>query len=228
MTPEVVTVPHLAHFIQVDWAIDWRSQSSGTGNSGNNQFVYNAFPRFVGRPQVHLHRSEIAEWRSILASVKGRANVLRMPMVDPAGFDYIRAAELDGVNPATGISFSTGEPFSTGYGFRYTPLVLAAEAAAQGATEIVVDESSTAASVSVGQFLSYDDWPMVVRWRQAEGSNYRLGVEPSLRTAIAAGEPISLLAYGRFQVIEANTFPLPYQANQVSTPRFALVEWLNR
>lgn len=114
-----ITIPlDLMLASNVNWDIDWRGQSSGETNSGSRQIVYNAFPRWIGKPKMSLEGDQIGKWRAIRARAQGRHNVYRVPMVDPLSFDFDlvrKDVSQDGINN------TANAPFSTGKGFQYTP-----------------------------------------------------------------------------------------------------------
>jgi len=92
--------------------------------------------------------------------------------------------------------------------------------------EIVVDETDAPAPIKVGQILSHADFPFAVSWRMDEGDGLvRLGVEMPLRRAIPAGDPVSLIAFGLFELAgEAPRWG--YDLSRVSRETIALQEWL--
>ena len=73
MQRQVFTVPpSLMRAMHFDWDIEWRGQPASDRTSGNTQIVYNAFPRWVGSPQVLLRNEQIRTWRAFRASAQGR------------------------------------------------------------------------------------------------------------------------------------------------------------
>lgn len=219
MQRPIITIPDgfLRH-LRMNWDIDWRGQGAGETTGGNTQVVFNAFPRWIGQPEVFLHGAEITQWRAIRAQAQGLLGIYRVEMIDPLGF----------TDPMIGstIPFSTGQTFSTGQGFAYSPFVTAMVDVPAGASEIVV--TATAAPV-VGQIMSHKDWPFVITYVTPEGgSYYRLGVQMPLRAAITAGDLLDLRAFGLFEVTEGAAGNPAYGASRVSTISLSFREVLNR
>lgn len=217
--PAIVTVPiALMRATAIDWHIDVRGQSAGAGNSGVTQVVFNRFPRWIGAPKLLLRDGLIAQWRAFIWHLEGRANVLRIPMIDPAGL----------IPQREGVPFANGQPFATGQGFAYSPFVLCPEGAAAGAGSLLVDASTADALLKPGMILSHDDWPMGVTSVETEGALVRLGVRPHLRRAIPAGAIISLAASGLFLLEDDLSGAVSYEKAMMGRPTLNLVEWLGR
>lgn len=197
-----------------DWDIDWRGQSAGVGNDGNGQTIYNRFPQWIGSPTIALHKELIDHWRALRSRAQGRVRAYRVPMID----------RTRGTGQAD-VTFSTGARFSTGRGFAYLPAAICAATAAAGATELLLMERDEA--VEVGQFMSCDDWPFLVTWKDREGANVRIGVEMPLRRPIPAGAEVMLRATGLFMATDDTMGNPSFTAEApVSTPQLSFREWL--
>lgn len=216
---EIITVPlALMRATAIDWHIDVRGQSAGAGNDGSTQVVFNRFPRWTGAPKLLLRGGLMAAWRAVIWQLEGRANVLRVPMIDPAGILPRRE----------GIPFATGQRFATGQGFAWSPFVLAPEGAAAGSDSLLVDPATTEEELRPGMILSHDDWPMGVTFVAPEGGLLRLGLRPKLRRAIPAGAQVSLAASGLFTLEDDLSGALSYEKAMLARPVLNLVEWLAR
>ena len=148
-------------------------------------------------------------------------------MIDEAVFS--RAKVLSLAQITRGVPFSTGAYFSTGAGFDAGPFIAAAEAAEVGASEIRVTTTTAALVPVLGQILSADDWPMAVTHVVPEDGNvYRLGIQMPLRAAIAQGDPIRLVAMGRFELLDDLAGRAAYGLDLVSTPTISFREVLTR
>lgn len=228
MTRPLVTVPlDLLTATEVDWDIDWRGQPGSESTADTTQVVYNRFPRWVGALSLVQPPEIIGRWRALRWSAQGRAGIYRLPMLDPAIFD--RAAVLGGMDAELGIPFSTGSYFSTGHGFYAGPFVAAAEAAAAGATELRLTIPEAGLVPVPGQIVSADDRPMGVTCVVDEGGGtYRIGIQMPLRAAISAGDAISLVGIGRFEVLTDMAGRAGYGLNRVSTPGIEFREVLDR
>lgn len=225
MQRSIVTFPRsLLRMMRMDWDIEWRGQGVGAFNSGVTQVVYNAFPRWVGSPKVHLHNTAIRQFRAIRHAAQGRRHVFRVPMVDPIGFDMLSAG---GVTLSQGAPFSTAATFSTGQGLAYAPFALAVGAASAGATQLRIDVSPTGVAPVPGQHMSHDDRPFVVTWSDlVSGTIYDVGIQMPLRAAISDGDEVRLEAVGLFEVVEEQGGNPSYDRNRRAQPEIQLREWL--
>lgn len=168
-----ITIPlELMLSTNVSWDIDWRGQSSGESNAGSRQIVYNAFPRWVGKPKLALEGQQIAEWRAIRARAQGRRGVYRVPMVDPLSFDYgsLRKDILQ-----QGIPNVNNNTFSTGKGMAYAPFWRVSPeppgvmdtnnegyVPSAGDQQIWIDASDLDSKPKIGGIYSIRDYPFVV------------------------------------------------------------------
>ena len=223
MERPIITIPRgfLKH-LNMSWDIDWRGQSAGEQTGGGTQVVYNAFPRWIGSPEIALYREEIREWRAIRAQARGRTGIYVVEMCDPVGFAQ--------ANPyPDGIPFSNGQPFSTGYGWQYEPMFYGVGFNKIGAETIRVNVAGMGIAPVAGQIMSHDDWPFVVT-TVAEVSTgiYDLGIEMPLRAPIRSGDPILLKPRGRFEVLEDTTGNPAYGASRYSQVQLEFREVLTR
>lgn len=228
MQRDVITIPHgLMRPTSLDWDIDWRGQSAGDSTTGISQVIYNAFPRWIGSPQIFLSQAAIPQWRAIRLSLQGRRNVLRVRMCDIA---FGRAQTgLTQEELSEGLSFSSGVRFETGKGVFADPFCVATADAAAGATQITVDVSSHGVAPIAGQIMSADDWPFAVTAVTNEGSNvYTLDVTMPLRAAITAGDYVMMNGYGRFELTDERTGLAAYDITRTARPTVSLQEVIAR
>lgn len=167
-----ITVPlSLMVDTAVSWDIDWRGQSSGETNSGSRQIVYNAFPRWVGRPKLALVGEQIAQWRAIRARAQGRRSVYRVPMIDPLSFDY---SLISASVRRSGRPDSYNGRLTTGMGFQYAPFCPvvpepegvidgagAGTLPAAGSQHVWVDTGPAVATPKIGGIYSANDLPFI-------------------------------------------------------------------
>ncbi|SMO64093.1 hypothetical protein [Paracoccus laeviglucosivorans] len=217
MVNNVITIPHgVMRVLNCDWDIDWRSQSAGEGAEGSEQIFLQPFPRWIGTPQLILHGEAIRLWRATRAKARGRANVYRVPLLEKSNLPN-----------AYGQADSRGRPLNGNYGDGPTvPLV---NAAAPGATSIVVTETFHRAGI--GRYISIADWPYLVVDRQRVGpgsANWILTIEMPLRRAAAAGATVNLIAHGLFRAREDTMGNPEVGLGDVSTPQLSFAEWINR
>lgn len=218
MIRSIIDVPlPFMRSLLVDWRPDWRGQPPATGTDGSEQVVYNAFPRFVGRPQLVLPPDMVGDWRALVLRGQGRVNAWRMRMVDPVVAPWWQGGGWSSIWSA----------FRAGLYVEPRPQVPCAAGVAAGATSIVVDETLAPRPVPVGCYLSYDDWPFAVTGRSGSGAATTLQVT-LLRKAIPPGGQIDLIARGVFLgTSDAMGFP-EYGVDRVARPQLDLVEWITR
>lgn len=216
MQREIIDVPlPLMRVTACDWMIDWRNQSAGDGIDGE-QIVMSRFPRYVGAPAVLLRPEVILAWRAIMTRAQGRRNALRVRMVDPLSARF-----------ASGSALSDIEALRLDQYIEPRPQILAVGASAAGAATIVIDERLATQPVSVGAFLSYDDWPFTVTSRSGTGAAVTLGVS-RLVTAIPDGAAIDLRARGLFTLVDDAAGNPSYGLSRIATPQISLQEWITR
>ncbi|WP_372570360.1 hypothetical protein [Ruegeria jejuensis] len=207
-----------------DWDIDWRGQPASDRTSGNSQVVYNAFPRWVGSPQILLRKEQIRNWRAFRATAQGRVGIYRIRLCDPVGFGLSETGAGIG---SKGVPFSTSTFFSADVGFAYDPKATVNIAADAGSEQLTITSPDVAPKV--GQIMSYDDWPFQVTTVRTTGADtYSIGIQMPLRSAITAGESVSLAGIGRFEAVEDGMGNPTYGAAHVSTPRLQFREVLTR
>lgn len=217
MIRDIVDVPRLFwRAAAIDWRIDWRGQSAGGDLAGGEQIVYNAAPRIVGSPTLVLPRRMIGSWRALMARRQGRVNAIRARLVDPA------LPRIGG-----GTAGDDWEAWLAGQYVEPRPQIPAVAAAAAGDSTLVVDERLAPFPVQVGAFLSYGDWPFLVTSRSGSGATVTLEVA-LLRTAIAEGASIDLLARGLFVGTADEDGSPAYGADRIARPQLDLVEWVTR
>ncbi|GGE26588.1 hypothetical protein SAMN05421774_11256 [Gemmobacter megaterium] len=218
MIRDIIDIPlPFLRALTVDWRPDWRGQPPATGTDGSDQVVYNAFPRWVGAPQLVLPPEMVGAWRALVLRGQGRVNAYRVRMVDPVVSPVWSGAGWREVWSA----------WQSGLYVEPRPQMPCAAPAAAGATSIVVDESALSRPITVGSFLSYQDWPFAVTGRSGSGAATTLQVE-LLRVAIPAGAQIDVIARGVF-LASGDAMGLPaYGLDRVARPQLDLVEWITR
>lgn len=213
----VTLPPALTRVTGVNWEIDWREQSAGTGTGGRQNIQIGLLPRWVATSPLVVPPDLIGEMRARLIYGRGRLGLFKIRMIDPA---------VNRLTCGAGVPFGDGEYFAEGAGFDDYPVAECPAGAAAGATEIEISEAALAAPVAVGQILSYDDYPFAVTWRAALGGGLvRLGVEMPIRAAIPAGAPVEMIGRGVFEMLESGP-GASYDLNRVARPVLRLQEWL--
>lgn len=226
MQRNIVNVPlTMMRQARVEWDIDWRGQSVGERTDGVTQVVHNAFPRWVGLPDLIVGRALLGRWRATRWQAQGRVGVYRLPMYDPALFNPFA------VNPtllASGLPFSSGERFSTGLGFAYAPAVTATATAAAGDTVISIAYAAPELRPSPGQIMSAKDWPFGVTAVTDTGPGQADLTVVRFNAAISAGDLLDLVGWGHFEAVDDVTGRLVYGSDLTARFSFHLQEVLVR
>ncbi|WP_027237835.1 hypothetical protein [Leisingera caerulea] len=228
MRRPIVTFPlELVRLLEVNWDIDWRSQSLGVTTSGASATVFNAFPRWVGTPEFRIPKERLGLWRAIRWQAQGRAGIYRVPMVDPH-VSNLRRMPAWVEYSEKGIPFSGGAHFSNGLGFAFEPRLVVAQIAKPGDETLFVEVTSPDYRPNPGQIMSFGDWPFAVLSVADEGGSIlRLGVQMQ-RREIGAGETVKLLGTGLFEVSSDETGRLAYQKDGIARPKLILQEYIQR
>lgn len=224
---QIINIPRsIMKTTDFNWDIDWRGQTAGEPTSGDAQVVFNRQPKWMGSTSVPMPTEAARWWRSIRASARGRANIYRVPIIDPVGFDDEHS--VDRTWWTKGVPFNTGVRWNTGFGFEYRPFVVAVGNFAAGSTQIVVDESPAAVPINEGMIMSHNDYPFFVTERYREGANYRITIEMPLRSPVQDGDLIFQYATGLFQASSDTMGVARYGANRISDVRLQFTEILTR
>lgn len=204
---EIIQMPYqIMRAINCDWDIDWRSQSSGEGTDGVEQIFLNPFPRWIGSPSLALYGDLVKDWRAVRAKLRGRVNVLRVPLVD---YDDLPDA------------YGTDSRAINGTGLGDGPTAKTQGAQARGSTTIVVAVGSMY-PVLAGSFISIADWPYQV----TDSDGTTLQVVPPLRRDVPSGSTIHLRAHGLFKATEDAMGSINVGANGFAQVDLTLREWI--
>lgn len=227
MQRPVVTIPlSLMRQTEVDWDIDWGGQSAVQNIEGNSSIVVIGFPRWSTPLSLELNRSLIGTWKAHRWNAQGRVGLYRIHMVDPAVVaPEVLAAALSAEQAA---SFSNGAEFSDGSAFHPGPYARVEEAAAKGASSILISVDQEAFVPNLGQICSCEDWPFGVTRITSEGDAFRLEFEMPLRESVPVGGAVSLIGTGLFEAVDDAAGRAPYGKNLIARPQMRLREVLNR
>lgn len=226
MQRDIITVPvGLFKPLSFDWDIDWRGQGVGETTSGVSQVVYNAFPRWVGSPQILLTGGNIPLWRAIRAALQGRKNVLRVTMYDIA-FGRLQTNAPEAWADQ-GIPFLSDVLFSSGTGFELAPYVILSQAASAGDEVIYVDITPSGIAPIQGQIMSIDDLPFVVIHAADQGSNiYALTIQTPMRADADVDTPVMMNGTGLFELTDERSGLPVYDYSRTARPTIGLQEWV--
>jgi hypothetical protein len=208
-----------------DWVINPRGRSAGDGVSGSGQVVYGAEPRWEAVIDFHAHPDfGLRVWRAIQAKLRGRVNVLRVPVLDAFHAESTNIEALVTEN----ISFSDGALFSDGSGFEQWPVMTALASLQAGASRIFLDAATVGNVLQAGMYFSVDDWLYVVTEVAVVGSLTRYTFEPPLRRDINTGDVINLRPAVLMAFVSDIEGRVTVRPNTLLTSSIALVEWTNR
>ena len=200
-----------------NWQVDWRGQAGLEDTNGGEQIVQNAFPRFVGAPEYVFPPEMIPDWRALRARGRGRIGAFRLRMTDVVAGQGISSGDWREAWLA----------WRAGIYVEPRPRVPVVGAVLAGATSIVVNETTAPVPIKAGTYLSYSDWPFIVRARSGSGAAVTLTVE-MLRVAIPDGGMVDLTARGLF-VPTTDTAGWPnYDISRVARVSFPVIEWITR
>lgn len=222
MTPPIVTLRYdVLHVVEVDWTLDWRNTSSGRAMDGSNQIVGFGFPRWMGEPQFRLRPGVIGPFQAARDAAQGLAGIWRVPMIDPVNMDRERALR---VRKKT-LPFDEGPLFSSGVGFQWDPILLAPDGAKKGDKSIRL----TGEFLTVGQVVSYKDWPFRILSLLDDPAGGKLAtVAPAVRCDIPVGGIVQAVGHGLFQLTDGASGSVAYGLDRMGTPSLSFVEWINR
>lgn len=210
MTPTIINMPYqIMRAVNCDWDIDWRSQSSGEGTDGVEQIFLTPFPRWIGSPTLALYGDLVKDWRSVRTKLRGRVNVLRVPMIDHDEIPDAYGTEAREIN---------------GTGLGDGPTLTATEAASAGADSVVLSRGIY--PVRVGSFISIKDWPYTVLDVEQGTNAQRVYVGMPLRRAVAQGDVVNLRAHGLFKAQEDAMGAIDVGANGFCEVHLSLREWI--
>ncbi|KAB2539655.1 hypothetical protein AL035_17750 [Salipiger aestuarii] len=228
MKRQIVTLPlSLMRVTSIDWDIDWRGAPEAGLTDGNTQVVMNQVPRWVGHLDMTMRDDWLRSWRAHRWQAQGRVGIYRLYMFDPLGFNL--QAIVGRAVAETGIPFATGERFSSGSGFSPNVYLEAAAAASAGDTYVTVTCTDADLVPAPGQIMSAGDWPMGVVSVEANGDDtYTLGIQMPLRADMAAGDLVSCMATGLFEVDDDLAGAAPYGKLNRSAFSVSFREVLNR
>ncbi len=223
MDRPIVTIPRtILREVKHDWFVDWRGQFTGTTLAGQTKVVYPGYARWKGTVNLFLSQGDYLKWRAIMLVAQGHIGIYRTPMSDPLSFERSKPT----------VNMTTGKGMTTGKFLESTETVLAASAAALGATSLSVDIPTGGRVPVQGQLMSHGlDWPFGVISADPDetvADRYTLEVSPPLRAAVAAGDEVKHEAIGRFEIADRD-FGFPqYDANNAGTFSIAFQEVLTR
>lgn len=207
---EIIQMPYqIMRAINCDWDIDWRSQSSGEGTDGVEQIFLNPFPRWIGSPSLALYGDLVKDWRAVRAKLRGRVNVLRVPLVD---YDDLPDA------------YGTDSRAINGTGLGDGPTVSVVSVAGAGANSVVVSRGLY--PILVGSFISIKDWPYAVVDVEQGSNAQRVYIEMPLRRAVAQDDVVNLRAHGLFKATEDAMGLINVGANGFTQVDLTLREWI--
>lgn len=201
----------------IDFSVMEQTRSAGESITGFEQVVYGVTQRWgLVLEFNNLKRHVILPYRALIASLRGRANLVRVPVFD---------AQLWPTNAALYSGFSDDTEFSDGSEFVTIDLSDIAASGDALANEIEIDFGGYGQILLVGQYFGLGDDVHIVTAIQWAGSVATVAFEPSLRRD-HDGAPVSLRPTLLMRKVEdmGGVHPLEYGIK--TSPTLALQEVL--
>ncbi|TDR34661.1 hypothetical protein [Aquamicrobium defluvii] len=228
MKRKIIDLPRSFAQLTNDWIINVRGKSAGEGVTGTGQVAYGAQPRWETTIDLAAIGCEGQRtWNAIQSSMRGRINVLRVPLIDLCPVD-LGIPGLDEWS-ISHIPHSDDTPFSDGAYYAQEPTIVMPSLLEAGAEEMTVDTSSVNHVLEPGMWFSHDDWPYRVTgmW-EGEGGATTFAFEPPLRRDIPEGHEVTLQATA-LMVFETDLEGrMPLERGRLITASVKLLEWTSR
>lgn len=194
MIRDVVDFPaNLARWTVYNLELNVRGRSGGDATDGSGQVVLGVQPRWEASLSLELlDADQVRAWRAFLSRLKGRVNVMRLPINDP-----LHIGLTDWGVDASEVPFSDDEFFDDGSGFATEP-VLQGVTAAAGANTFTIDATPINDALKPGQHFSVNDWLYRVTGVYGTPTSRQYTFEPSLRRAIVSADNIRAWATCQF------------------------------
>lgn len=209
-----------------NWHLDVRGQSGRENLTGNAQIVYGRQPRFVGSLQTTvLSKDKARAWRALVAQMRGRVNVLRIPVMDPL---RLSLSDIGGVVlPSTGVTHSDDTAHSDDAGYDQSIVAAIQAVASMGASTITIDGDAVGNAINGGELISIKDYLYTVSKVSGVGVNAILTLEPPLRTDVAIGDSVDFDAKGLFVMADDMGGQLDVGVAHHGVSEIQLVEWIS-
>ena len=218
MQRSIIEAPKIGGHVSFNLELNARGRAGADSITGAGQVVYGVKPRWEGAVTFHRGgRDDILAWRAVLSKLRGRVNVLRMPLLDP-----LRPSNADIGLPENSIvptPHSDGAYFSDGSGYALVPTANVGAAVAVGANSLSYDATVIGDALQPGQFFSVDDWPYRVTSIAGSGANTTIEFEPPAFVAMPANSIMRLDARSQW-VLPTDMAALP----SLDRIKYSLVE----
>lgn len=226
MKRTIIDLPRSFAQLTNDWIINVRGKSAGEGVTGNGQVAYGSQPRWeTSLDLAAADCNAIWAWHAIQSRMRGRINVLRVPLVDIC---LVKLSVLG--HGILGFTLHDDDsPFSDGTDYSQEPTIVIPSLLEAGTQEMTIDTSSVGHLLQPGMWFSHDDWPYRVTgmW-EAEGGQTLFTFEPPLRRDIPAEDEITLAATA-LMVFETDLEGrMPLEQGRLITTSMKLLEWTSR
>lgn len=214
-------------------SMDSRTKSGNPSTTGNGQTAFGAQPRWMLSGSIVVDSPfALRTWRALVSKVRGRVNAIRLPLNDPLRpqlADFGLAPEHIALLVGDGIPHGDETPHDDDAGYDYQPATALLAGASAGATTISADARPYGDGLSIGHFISIDDWLYQVVGVAGTTAARVYTIEPPLRSAVTTGDVVQIWARGLF------IFPDDLHAQQTlqnvanyGLIEFQLEEWVNR
>jgi hypothetical protein len=203
--------------------LDVRGRSAGDATDGSGQMVLGVQPRWEATLSLELlNQTEVKAWRAFISLLKGRVNVMRLPIGDP-----LQIGEADWGIASPEVPFSDDAFFGDDTGFVTEP-VLTGVTAAAGANTFTTNATLIGDGLQPGHYFSVNDWLYRVTGVFGTTTARQYTFEPSLRRAIVSTDQIRCWARGQFALKGDMDSPPIMEGIVYSKIELSLVEHINR
>lgn len=223
----IIDAPAISTTSNLDLELNVRGRAGADSITGAGQVVYGVKPRWEGSARFHrLRPDDILSWRAFLSRLRGRVNVMRMPLRDPLRPTNSEVGLPSGTILPT--PFSDGSYFSDGAGFAYVPSAPLSAAVAVGAVALSYNGTAIGDALRPGHFFSVDDWLYRVTRITGTGASTSIEFEPPARAAMAAGSAIRLDARALWVLPSDMAGAAQMDASKYTFVDLPLLEHVNR
>lgn len=202
------------------WDIDVRGRAANPGITGSGQVIYGNQPRWVADLEYVTRKDQGLAWRSTMDRLRGRINVLRVPVCDLLRLSAAAIGSTTGEIPHDDDTLFDDD---TGYVNGMTAPILVAASA--GDTTLSFDAGYFGDAFSGGHMFSINDWLYRATMVEGEGEEAVVTFEPPLRRAVVVGDEIDLNATALMALGDDRGGALSHRVAKRGSASLSLVEW---
>ncbi|MBD0416501.1 hypothetical protein [Oryzicola mucosus] len=228
MQRKIIDLPRMFGPLVSEWNINPRGRSAGEGVTGSEQVNYGVQPRWEATLNLSGFRpAQVLAWRAIKAQMRGRVNILRVPLCDMHRTTWKQLGIAAPLDP--GLPYGDGTLHSDGTGYEPENYFFAPATIEAGAEDVTFNASLFNDALKVGQWFSHNDWPYLVTGIFDEpGGLTRYTIEPPMRRDIPAGGIVKLAATALMAFSKDDEGRMSLDMGKRGVATLNLVEWVNR